>query len=186
MDWATRRKACYRATWRTSSNAIIYVRQGHTDEEVAEILDLAARLQVEASSKTDYEILVQSAEEAGIHRDFVEQAMHQIATRWEQENRPQQRPTPRKPGWVRWILTLLGSGLLVLFLLRVLHVGGSPVGISLIPLLILFFLFAAVIKRLSRERHRPFRPPGGERVCLHCGRVNASDARFCNDCGEEI
>ena len=156
-------------------------RQGYTDEEVAGILDQAARLQMDASSRTDPEILVQSAEEAGIRREFVEKAMRQMGTRREQERRSQHRSDTGRPRLAALVLALLGSGLLAFLLAgRGLHLK------PLIPLLILFFIFAAVIMKASRARHGPPRPPGRERVCFHCGRVNAADARFCNDCGEEM
>jgi hypothetical protein len=63
----------------------LLIHRGYTDAEVREILDEATRLEAAAAGRTDSEMLLQSAEEAGISREFVEEAMRRWAARRQQQ-----------------------------------------------------------------------------------------------------
>lgn len=59
--------------------------QGYTDEQVDAILEQAGTMQIEAEGKTSREILEESAEEAGIDREYVQQAIKQVEIDWRRQ-----------------------------------------------------------------------------------------------------
>jgi hypothetical protein len=104
-------------------------RQGYTDAEVKEILDEAARLQAAAADRTDSEMLLQSAEEAGISREFVEEAMRRLAARRKQQALQQRsQETLGQAGKLKWAVvgSLLVAAFFVALLVVVFYFRSGP------------------------------------------------------------